>query len=1168
MNLRARLRRLGRALTTSAALLTIAALVLALLVWFVGPLIAFGELRPLGPASTRLAVLLVIVLAWGVAGYFIRVRRASEDQALLAALRRQQEEAQQAEDAGKAAAEAQFAAFREAARGAMRLARGGRFGLFGGDRYRLPWYLLLGAEGAGKTAIVLNSGLVLPYRAEDAPGVAADFHLADQAVLVEIDGRFLEQSEQPVTALWLRMLDHLRRLRPQQPANGIIVAVSAGELMAMTPEALLDFSSTVRRRLDEAASRLRTRAPIYLVVTKLDLLVGFEEFFEAMSADERAMVLGLPLDGAGAAGGTSAERFAQGFADLVERLSDQLLFRLQEEPDMERRRRLFEFPSHFAAMRAALEPFVAYIAAQHRFDAAPQVRGLFFASATQAGPSVDALTPQLAGSFAQQPRNLALRHDGAQTRGRPYFLRGLIRDVVVPEASLGGLTRPAAMVVRARGIAANVLLTVAAFALIALWWLSFSEGRAYTARLADGIEEARASIAAAAPEGQAAPGFEPVLGVLDDLRALAQERPQRAAFGLYGTASVERAARETYDRAVGGMLLPYVWRYLRDDIADPQVAAATRFHQLKLYLMLVGERPVEPQAAALLGPDFSARWLPYDRSEEIDAKVSGHMAELASIEMPPLLHDLPLVDRSRALISDYTLARLAYDTLSALPEVRQLPVWRPVDHMGLTGPQALARVSGASLWDGIAGLYTNDGFFGTGLPATGTVANALAADLWVMGVPDGRAEREREAQRIRDGMLDLYRVDYIRVWDSLLSDLAMAEGADAGEVARAMALIIGNPSPVKELTAAIAAETDLSARQGALGALTGAVSDQAGRIAGSVLAPQRVVDVGAAVSEHFRTFREAVVAAEGQQAKIDAMLAGLEPLYRQINHVATGGDVLELGTEPQTVLGQLGEQAAALPETLQPLFRRILAQAAAVTGGSSRERLSQIWSTTVLPACQATTDGRYPFEPRSGDDASIADFASVFGPTGLIAGFRNDYLRPFIDTAASPWRWRPGQQAGPGFGGEVLAAFELADRITTAYFGDSETPSVEFTVEPVRLDAKARAFQFDIGGPTLVYTHGPPSPAPFRWPPERVDADASLSVTPEIQGERNILRRQGPWALFRLFDMGRITRPDATDVVPYTFMVGSRQVALNVTAPATRNPFARDILSDFRCPEL
>src|SRR5690606_37918644 len=156
---------------------------------------------------------------------------------------------------------------------------------------------------------------------------------------------------------------------------------------------------------------------------------------------------------------------------------------------------------------ALIEPLVASIAVQHRFAAAPQLRGLFFTSAAQSSLSVDMLAPKLAENFAQRPANLAIHSDGGRRSARPYFVKGLVRDVVLPEAGLGGLTRPAAMALRVQGVALNIALVALAVALAALWWTGFSEGRAYSGRLAEGYERARASIEAAVPEGQRAASF-------------------------------------------------------------------------------------------------------------------------------------------------------------------------------------------------------------------------------------------------------------------------------------------------------------------------------------------------------------------------------------------------------------------------------------------------------------------------------------------------------------------------------------------------------------------------------------------------------------------------------------------------------------------------------------
>ena len=77
-----------------------------------------------------------------------------------------------------------------------------------------------------------------------------------------------------------------------------------------------------------------------------------------------------------------------------------------------------------------------------------------------------------------------------------------------------------------------------------------------------------------------------------------------------------------------------------------------------------------------------------------------------------------------------------------------------------------------------------------------------------------------------------------------------------------------------------------------------------------------------------------------------------------------------------------------------------------------------------------------------------------------------------------------------------------------------------------------------------------------------------MSMTPEVAGQRNLLMEQGAWAIFRLFDQGSKIEKNPSDVVTYQFRLGNRAVVMRLTAPATRNPFARDVLSSFTCPML
>ena len=738
--------------------------------------------------------------------------------------------------------------------------------------------------------------------------------------------------------------------------------------------------------------------------------------------------------------------------------------------------------------------------------------------------------------------------------------------MVLPEAHLGGLTRPARAILKGRDVAANVVLAFIACALIAFLWFSFMEGRDYASRVSAAAERAQQQIATAAPNGTVANRFEPVLATLDELRALTEEGSSGPRFGMYGTGATEDAARQAYDKAIANLLFPYVWGYLKEGLSAQGTPAALRFQQLKLYLMLTGSRPVDEAAATAIAPDFAGRWLGDNPGG--DGRVAAHLAQLsrAPLSAPP--QNAPMVETARRLISNYTLARIGYDMALAEPEARQLPLWRPVDHMSLSGPQAIGRASGASLWDGIKGVYTRAGMRNVMQPAARTMGERVASDLWIMGNANAFAGLDRESLRIRDGILDLYRVDYIREWDTVLADLGTAAVFTPDEVARAVATLTGAPSPARELFTAIAAETNPDVDNSLTGQIGNAVGAQIRQATPAALGPRRLVNVSKSISDHFKPFRDAVTAPEGKQAPVDGVISALEPLYAKLNHIATGGDVLELGTEPQTLLAAVSDKVRDMPAVLQPFFTRLTDRITEVLMGSSWERLKNIWASSVLPACRAATEGRYPFEPNSQSDASLQDFAAVFGPKGAIAAFRTSYLKPFIDTTTKPWRWRKGPLDRPGSKQNILQVLQAAGDITDVYFGESEMPKVQFTIKPAQLDSAARALQFDIGNSTLSYAHGPATENVYQWPPDPIASPVAISVTPEIAGKRNTISRQGNWALFRLFDTAKVLEKEPADVVSLRFDIGGRSAILQVTAPVTRNPFAYDQLANFKCPVL
>ena len=240
----------------------------------------------------------------------------------------------------------------------LKTASGGK----GDFLYDLPWYLLIGPPGSGKTTALVNSGLKFPLSSGATPAAIAgvggtrycDWWFTEDAVLIDTAGRYTTQDfdAQSDKQSWLAFLDLLKKNRPHQPINGVMVAVSLEDLLTLSPSEIKAHADAIRARLLELHERLKVDFPVYAVFTKSDLIAGFMEYFANLSDQGRRQVWGTTFQTADKTRNMVGEIPAE-FDALVERLNSDLTDRLQEEPTPSSRVLLYGFPPQVARAEAS-----------------------------------------------------------------------------------------------------------------------------------------------------------------------------------------------------------------------------------------------------------------------------------------------------------------------------------------------------------------------------------------------------------------------------------------------------------------------------------------------------------------------------------------------------------------------------------------------------------------------------------------------------------------------------------------------------------------------------------------------------------------------------------------------------------------------------------------------
>lgn len=347
-----------------------------LLVWFLGPLLAVDDYRFWQSPTSRLLTICGLLLLWGLAMVVVGARRSARaDQP--EHLDRHQRQALVNNEISHVRGR-----FKEAL---LTLKTSRRYGEHRqGWRNELPWCLLIGERSSGKTSLLAASGLQAPLDRTEAafPGTAAycDWYFADEAVMVEMAGRYLDQPDPAVDgAGWSTLLGLLKAWRRTRPLNGVVVTLCVDTLLRSSEHDLELHARHVRTRLQDIQQTLHVDVPVYLVLTQADRLAGFAEFFDALQGDSTEDVLGERLV-AGPAG-TDIEQVREAFEALLQRLGAELIPRLHQERNLERRGRMLDFPRQVARLGDCLCVFIEAAFSAHRHQRINGLRGFYLTGA-------------------------------------------------------------------------------------------------------------------------------------------------------------------------------------------------------------------------------------------------------------------------------------------------------------------------------------------------------------------------------------------------------------------------------------------------------------------------------------------------------------------------------------------------------------------------------------------------------------------------------------------------------------------------------------------------------------------------------------------------------------------------------------------------------------------
>ncbi len=276
--------------------------------------------------------------------------------------------------------------------------RNSRLKRFGNPLYVLPWYMVVGQSGTGKTTALTRTRLAssiqkVNQRASIEQTANFDWWFFDRAVVIDCAGRYVEADDlQQDRCEWELGLDLLAKYRGKEGLNGLVLAISAERLLYPNKDALMDEGRVIRERIEQLIQLFGKRFPVYVLVTQCDRIYGLEQWVQRLPENSLEQAMGFLAEPA-TVEPSELQFLDKAFDSINERLQSLRMALIarstQTSPE------LLLFPNELQQLKPGLYVFLKACLGGNAYLETPFVRGLFFCSGLQEGGAVSSVLGQV-----------------------------------------------------------------------------------------------------------------------------------------------------------------------------------------------------------------------------------------------------------------------------------------------------------------------------------------------------------------------------------------------------------------------------------------------------------------------------------------------------------------------------------------------------------------------------------------------------------------------------------------------------------------------------------------------------------------------------------------------------------------------------------------------------
>ncbi|MDR0624915.1 MAG: hypothetical protein LBF72_00450 [Holosporales bacterium] len=251
-------------------------------------------------------------------------------------------------------------------------------------KYKKPWFLVLGAKNSGKTTFIRSFSSVKAPWQEELGGdldTECNWSFLVNGIGLDIKGElFLHKDKVAADEIgWNAVVNLLSRYRSGKPIDSIVLTISAEDLYGknrIPQRECVDRARYIAKKLSAMQNVLGLRIPVYVVISKTDVIPGFKDFCKNIPASAKNQMFGwanpYKMD---------AAYLPQWVDEALEQITNKIIDVSMDISCSDALSRsadsLFVFPYELEKIKSSLSLFMDQIFKSDSYSGASLLRGIF-----------------------------------------------------------------------------------------------------------------------------------------------------------------------------------------------------------------------------------------------------------------------------------------------------------------------------------------------------------------------------------------------------------------------------------------------------------------------------------------------------------------------------------------------------------------------------------------------------------------------------------------------------------------------------------------------------------------------------------------------------------------------------------------------------------------------